>query len=795
MSGELKCSGQLPPGELVPSPFNPRKTYPEESLRELGESMLRGQIQPVVVRPVGPKPKLTGGRWSGVDHFEIVAGHRRVRAALLVKMPKVDVTVLSLTDEEARVVQLAENARREGVPPSEEAAGVRELVALIGLEKTGERTGTPLARVRDLVRLASLPAWFLAAVDRGDAPVSTAAVVAKVPGESSRERAAACVLLGLHDPRHLDGGDWNDGEDWREAAANPTNTLDGGVLTSRDTKELIRTHFCRQLKAAPFSRRSLDLVADAGSCDACPKRAGNDPELAAEGVRADVCTDPECFEAKVAAYRQQELAKAAKGHGATAAGDVSWESWQTYPKGWCVLDSPVGRTELNDPANPWTGKKAERTVAELLGSCFPKGAPAQVAFHPKTGKPVLLVRTKDARRALQAAGLLDKPERVKNSAAAAKREETARAEDPAGPFSLYRVTIDPAAMPAVEFDALEGTDEEDLREQAVSAFVDWLDSVDWTAPGPQLVAYERVPEAEAGQLTPRSCRGCGCTEADCRQCVEKTGEPCHWVEADLCSACVPAAEAEELGHPEGEPIEALGVLLEDLQAVSHLCSTNTQKVAVKPVLVNGRGYVAAASSSGPWNRWRYWDLLPLHPEGEFADRHPGTPRRVKEGHVGGNRHHPAGWYGGLEVFTGRGRKVERWVVGVQGEQRRLLWVNPESHAPEVRTPAPPAGPLVCAPVGSAKLRDVPKFPGVVAGVLESVGVLTLSDLDARSAACRKQHRDTGVTPHNLLRTVEAEFGLTVSFNDLMAAGDALVDHLVVTPAPAAKGEKKGKVTK
>ncbi len=37
----------------------------------------------------------------------------------------------------------------------------------------------------------------------------------------------------------------------------------------------------------------------------------------------------------------------------------------------------------------------------------------------------------------------------------------------------------------------------------------------------------------------RSCRECGCTDDDCSQCVEKTGMPCAWVEADLCSACAP----------------------------------------------------------------------------------------------------------------------------------------------------------------------------------------------------------------------------------------------------------------
>jgi len=35
----------------------------------------------------------------------------------------------------------------------------------------------------------------------------------------------------------------------------------------------------------------------------------------------------------------------------------------------------------------------------------------------------------------------------------------------------------------------------------------------------------------------RKCRVCGCTEGDCRRCLEKTGMPCHWVEEDLCSAC------------------------------------------------------------------------------------------------------------------------------------------------------------------------------------------------------------------------------------------------------------------
>jgi hypothetical protein len=55
--------------------------------------------------------------------------------------------------------------------------------------------------------------------------------------------------------------------------------------------------------------------------------------------------------------------------------------------------------------------------------------------------------------------------------------------------------------------------------------------------------YFKGHSPDFGNLKPlknsiRRCRVCGCTDNDCRQCIEKTGEPCCWVESDLCSACV-----------------------------------------------------------------------------------------------------------------------------------------------------------------------------------------------------------------------------------------------------------------
>ncbi len=43
----------------------------------------------------------------------------------------------------------------------------------------------------------------------------------------------------------------------------------------------------------------------------------------------------------------------------------------------------------------------------------------------------------------------------------------------------------------------------------------------------------------------RTCSGCGCTDDNCSQCVEKTGEPCYWVSEDLCSACFESNQPEE----------------------------------------------------------------------------------------------------------------------------------------------------------------------------------------------------------------------------------------------------------
>ena len=73
-------------------------------------------------------------------------------------------------------------------------------------------------------------------------------------------------------------------------------------------------------------------------------------------------------------------------------------------------------------------------------------------------------------------------------------------------------------------------------ERNIDRFGDYLEDVKGIDRAEADFILEEFMEMIDG-MEERACRVCGCTEADCSQCIEKTGEPCSWVEEDLCSAC------------------------------------------------------------------------------------------------------------------------------------------------------------------------------------------------------------------------------------------------------------------
>src|SRR5215469_8110252 len=92
---------ELPVNRITPNPFQPRRQFREDALEELAQSIrVNGIIQPISVRKSG-------------DHYEIVAGERRWRAAQLVGLAKVPVVVQEIADDKLLEIALIENIQRE----------------------------------------------------------------------------------------------------------------------------------------------------------------------------------------------------------------------------------------------------------------------------------------------------------------------------------------------------------------------------------------------------------------------------------------------------------------------------------------------------------------------------------------------------------------------------------------------------------------------------------------------------------------------------------------------------------
>ena len=138
----------LPLDLISPSPNQPRKSFDDEGLRGLAESLSeRGVLQPVLVRPVA------GGT------YELIAGERRWRAAGLAGLDTIPAIVRERDDADALELALIENMAREDLNVVEQARACAALVEELGLtqENVGRRVGRSRVAVSNLLRLLDLP--------------------------------------------------------------------------------------------------------------------------------------------------------------------------------------------------------------------------------------------------------------------------------------------------------------------------------------------------------------------------------------------------------------------------------------------------------------------------------------------------------------------------------------------------------------------------------------------------------------------------------------------------------------
>lgn len=132
--------------KVEPNREQPRKKFDEEALAELSESIKQfGLLQPILVQ-------------DRKDHYEIIAGERRWRAAKLAGLKEVPVIIRNYTEQEIVEISLIENIQREDLNPIEEAQAYKKLLTEFNLkqEEVAERVSKSRAAVTNSIRLLKL---------------------------------------------------------------------------------------------------------------------------------------------------------------------------------------------------------------------------------------------------------------------------------------------------------------------------------------------------------------------------------------------------------------------------------------------------------------------------------------------------------------------------------------------------------------------------------------------------------------------------------------------------------------
>lgn len=152
---------KIPLDKIIPNRYQPRKTFNEESLQGLAESIKQhGLTQPVVVVYD-----------AGMDKYELVVGERRFRASQLAGFTEIDCIVhAKLDDKQMCALALIENIQREDLNPIETALGYKSLMQKFMISQTelGEYCGKSKAAVSNSLRLLNLEPEIQESIKNGE---------------------------------------------------------------------------------------------------------------------------------------------------------------------------------------------------------------------------------------------------------------------------------------------------------------------------------------------------------------------------------------------------------------------------------------------------------------------------------------------------------------------------------------------------------------------------------------------------------------------------------------------------
>ena len=169
---------------IRPCPFQPRKDFSPETLRELADSIKeQGIVQPLIVR-------------ERDGYLELIAGERRWRAAQLLGLAEVPVILRQADDRAVLELALIENLQRENLNPIEEAHGYAQLIEQFQLkqEDVATKVGKSRAVVANALRILKLPPSIQTSIREGRLSIGHAKVILGLATETLQRVAFERIL-------------------------------------------------------------------------------------------------------------------------------------------------------------------------------------------------------------------------------------------------------------------------------------------------------------------------------------------------------------------------------------------------------------------------------------------------------------------------------------------------------------------------------------------------------------------------------------------------------------------------
>jgi len=175
---------EIPLDDLRANPYQPRKRFDDDSLKELAESIKNhGVFQPIIVK-------------KSIKGYEIIAGERRCRASRLAGRETIPAIIRAFTDEQMMEIALLENLQRENLSAIEEAIAYKSMLEKLNLtqDELSKKVGKSRSHITNIIGLLRLPKEIQQMIIQQEITMGHARVISKLESEDEMLKLAHQII-------------------------------------------------------------------------------------------------------------------------------------------------------------------------------------------------------------------------------------------------------------------------------------------------------------------------------------------------------------------------------------------------------------------------------------------------------------------------------------------------------------------------------------------------------------------------------------------------------------------------